>query len=164
MADVTVHVVHQTQARSGRESHPVADTVEVFRGALVGLQAGFVNHWADGANDAFLGIVIGGDSTAVTANPGQIIGDTSETPDPEAHINTEGVILQHLTSVLDTTAAITQANVGDHVYCGTSNVDDMELNTTGNTSPIGVLVRFVSTTDMDVKLLTPTEFLSQVLA
>jgi hypothetical protein len=72
-----------------------------------------------------------------------------------------GVVLMHLDSVGDTPS---QAKVGDLVYCGTSNTDDMTLDSTGRTHPIGILWFYRSATDVDVKLFTPAEMLVQATA
>ena len=158
MADLAASKTMETAPSAGRISLPIANGITAYEGMLVGIEGGYANHWADGANDVFAGIATRGDDVA---NDGVLTGDTSASPVPELTVDCSGVILMHLDSVGDTPS---QAKVGDHVYCDSSNTDDMTLESSGMTSPIGILWRFRSTTDVDVKLLTPSEFLAQVLA
>jgi len=157
MVDVTARKTLATKTRSGRSAYPIADGVTLFEGALVGLEGGYLNHWADGANDVFVGIVLG---DALGVSPGAALtGDTSGTPVPEARVDDSGVTLLGLDSVDGTPTA---ANVGDVVYCTTSNTDDLTL--TPGTHPIGFLSGFRSATDVDVTLLTTAEMLAQATA
>lgn len=158
MADLTAHKEHKTRPRAGRDAFPIANGVTLYAGALVGLESGYLNHWADGANDVFLGMMQGGYDRA---GDGVLTGATADTPDPEGYVDTSGVILRKLASVGDTPA---QAKVGDLVYCNTSNTDDMTLNSSGMTHPIGWVVRYRSATDIDVQLFTPAEMLAQATA
>jgi len=164
MADLAAHLVLETKPGPtvpGQLSAPIADAVTLYAGALVGLEGGYANHWADGANDVFAGIVVNGDIDASTTNV--YLGDITPAAGlvtPEVSIAT-GVTLMHLDSVGDTP---TQAKVGDLVYCNTSNVADMTLNASGMTHPIGWLSRFRSATDVDVTLFTPSEMLAQATA
>jgi hypothetical protein len=125
---------------------------------LCALEGGYINHWADGANDVFAGVLLGGDDRA---GDGVLTGNTSDTPPPEARVDVSGVTLMHLSGVGDTP---TQAKVGDLVYCGTSNVADITLSATGRNHPIGYMSRFRSATDVDVTLFTPAEMLAQATA
>lgn len=156
MADVTANKVLETKPRAGRDAYQIANAVTLYEGALVGLEAGFLNHWADGATDVFLGILIGGDDRL---NDGVIIGNTSDAKPPEGFVNTEGPILMHLDSVAGTP---TQAKVGDPVFSATSNTDDITL-TKGSNKAIGRMVRFRSATDVDVQLFTMWEFINHVV-
>lgn len=159
MVDVTTSKVHKTQPRSGYASYPIADGVTLYPGALVGLEGGYLNHYADGANDVFVGVVIG---DALGISPGAALtGDTSATPVPQARVDQSGVTLMHLASVDGTPS---QAKVGDVVYCGTSNVDDITLTVGSRLHPIGYLSAFRSTSDVDVTLFTPAEMLAQATA
>ncbi len=155
MADRTTTKIIETRPSAGRDSFAIADGVTVAAGTLAQLQAGFLNHWDDsGSNDNFLGIVIGGKDRA---SDGIIIGETSDTPDPRAFVDTSGVILMHLDSIDGTPV---QANVGAVVYCPDSDTDNIDLQASGNTNAIGVLWNFRTATDCDVKLFTPAEFLA----
>jgi len=155
MADRTTTKIIETRPSAGRDSFPIADGVTVAAGTLVQLEAGFLNHWDDSAsNDVFVGIVIGGEDRA---GDGIIIGETSDTPDPRAFVDTSGVILMHLDSINGTPS---QAKVGDLIYCDDSDTDNMDLQASGNTNAIGVLWEFRSTTDCDVKLFTPAEYIA----
>ena len=111
MADVTARKTLATKTRSGRSAYPIANGVTLYEGALVGLEGGYLNHWADGANDVFVGIVLG---DALGVSPGAALtGDTSATPVPEARVDDSGVTLLGLDSVGGTPTA---AKVGDIVY------------------------------------------------
>lgn len=160
MADLAAHTIIKTRPRAGRDSFVIADTITLYVGALVGLEGGYLNHWADGANDVFMGVVLGGDDRG---KDGILLGETSDVPPPEARVNTEGVVLMHLDSVAAQTT-LSEANLGDLVYCGTSNTDDMTLVSSGRNHPIGWIVRFRSATDVDVQLFTPSEMLAQATA
>lgn len=160
MADLAASVVHKTQAR-GRNAAQIANGVTLYEGALVGLEAGYLNHWADGANDVFWGVLLGpGIGLAVGA---ALTGNTSATPPPEGQVDTSGVVLMHLDSVAGQVAT-TIANQGDLVYCATSNTDDMTLVASGHTHPIGWISRWRATDDIDVQLFTPAEMLAQATA
>jgi hypothetical protein len=125
MVDVTARKTLATKTRSGRSAYPIADGVTLYEGALVGLEGGYLNHWADGANDVFVGIVLG---DALGVSPGAALtGNTSATPVPEARVDDSGVTLLGLTSVGGTPTA---AKVGDIVYATTSNTDDLTLDAT----------------------------------
>ena len=152
MADLAATSIPTTSPRAGRQAGPMADGVTLYAGALVGFQAGYVNHWAAGVNDAFLGIMLGG---VDRAGDGILIGETSDTPDPEAYLDTSGVTLLALTVL----GSPTQAKVGQHIYCSTSNTADMTLDPAGagTARPIGYMSRYTSATDQDVTLFTPTE-------
>jgi len=157
MADLSANVIHKTRG-STRQSAPIANGVTLYEGALVGWEGGYANHWADGANDVFAGIVLG---AGIGIAPGAaLLGNTSATPIPEVQIDTSGVTLMHLDSIDGTP---TQAKVGDIVYGVSSNTDDLDLTAvTANNTPVGWLSYFRSATDSDVTLFTPSEFLAYV--
>ena len=157
MADLAASTVHKTQPRAGRHSFPIANGVTVYEGQLVGIEGGYANHWADGANDIFAGILLRGDDPNTD---GTLLGDTTASPIPEATVDTSGVTLMHLS--IGGTA--TQAKVGDYVYCGTSNVTDMTLNSSGRTHPIGIMTRYRSATDVDVTLFSMMDHAVQAIA
>jgi hypothetical protein len=158
MADRTTTKIIETRPSSGRDAFPIADGVTVAAGTLIGIEGGHANHWADGANDVFAGICIGGDDRS---GDGILIGETSDDPDPQCHVDTSGVTLMHLDSIGDTPL---QSEVGDLVYCVDSDTDSMTLLASGRTHPIGWMVRFRSATDVDVRLFTPSEMLCQATA
>lgn len=164
MADLTANTVLKTRPRAGVDAFPIANTAVVYQGCLVQLSAGFLDDWDDaGAGSTFLGVLLGGDQTGNAAGETGFTGDTSgaPAPDPEGRVDTSGVIIMHIASLNGTP---TQAKVGDLVYAGTSNVDDMDLQASGNTDPVGLLWRFRSATDVDVMLFTPAEFMAQQTA
>jgi len=159
MADASARTIQKTQTRSGYNAYPIANTIEVFEGMLGSLEGGYLNHWADGANDVFVGLVLG---DALGISPGATLtGDTGASPIPEARVDESGVTLMHLASVAGTP---TQAKVGDLVYCATSNTDDITLTIGALNHPIGYMSKFRSATDVDVTLFTPAEMLAQATA
>lgn len=149
MADQAAKVIRKTRAR-GVESHVIADGVTVYEGMLAQSQSGYCNHWDE--TGQFLGLVVGGDDRA---KDGVLLGETSDTPPPEARIDCSGVILMHMAVA----GTVTQADVGALIYCATSNPADMTKTDTTN-PPIGRLVKFRSTSDCDVQLFTPAEWLA----
>ena len=165
MADLILTQQNETRVRGGRDAFPITNTEVLYAGGLVQLSAGYAADWDDaGAGSTFLGVCIGGEthgSTATVARLNGFTGSTGITPVPEVFIDTSGVILTHLDSINGTP---TQAKVGDLIYGGTGNTDDLDLQASGNTDPIGVLWRFRTATDCDVMLFTPTEFLAQQTA
>lgn len=162
MADRTTNKFIEMRAgpNSGNtKSYPIADGVTVAIGTLVQLEAGYLNHWDDGAIsdlDTFVGIVVGGDSYN---KDGIIIGETTPTNNrsvPRARV-AMGQILVGLDSV---NGPVAQTSVGLLVYCSDSDTDNMDVQSSGNTNAIGWVNEFRSTTDIDVRLFTPEEFLA----
>ena len=156
MADVTASATRKTAPAPATLSLQIADGVTVYAGMLVGIEGGFANHWADGANDVFAGILLNGDDRA---GDGVLLGETSDTPPPRCRVQT-GITLMHQ-SIGGSPA---QANVGDLVYCGTSNPADMTLTASGRNHPIGWMSDYRAATDVDVTLFTPSTMLAQATA
>jgi hypothetical protein len=164
MADATSNNDAQTiESRGPVDSFVIADGVTLYKKTLVSLEGGYLNHWADGANDQFAGVLKDGDIRDYTT--GAITGETSDSPPPEGYVYTDGVTLMHLDSVLGPDGGnVGQDDVGKFVYCSTSNPDDLTLVSTGATHPVGILKRFRSATDVDVKLFSMMEAAAQRLA
>jgi len=161
MADLAVHTTLKTRPRAGRDAFAITNAVVLYQGTLVQLSAGFLDHWDDaGAGSTFMGILLGGKDRA---GDGVITGNTTDTPDVEGYVDTSGVVLMHLDSVAGQ-GATTIAIVGDLVYSGDSDVASITTVASGNTDPIGFVIRWRSTTDIDVQLFTPAEFLAQQTA
>lgn len=164
MADLAATTLLKTRPRAGRDSFPIANTEVLYANALVQLSAGWLADWDDaGAGSTFMGIFLGGDtssSTAAVARLGGSTGAVAASPQPHGYVDTSGVILMHL----NITGTPTQAVVGDLVYSADSDVTSITTNSSGRTDPIGTLIRYRSSTDVDVMLFTPTEFLAQQTA
>jgi hypothetical protein len=158
MADLAKNLSTLQYRKPGLLHGPMADGITLFHGMLVGIESGYLNHWADGANDVFAGILILGDDRAWD---GVLTGETSDTLVPQASVDTSGLILEHLASLGGTP---TQAKVGDYVYSATSNPDDLTLDNTSRNHPVGFLCYYRSATDCDVQLFSIGEHLAQVLA
>jgi len=155
MADLAANAIPKSQPRSGYNAYPIANGVTLYPGALVSLEGGYLNHWADGANDVFAGVCLG---DAIGISPGAaLLGNTGATPVPEARVDQSGATIMHVAALGGTP---TQAKVGDYVYCADSNSANMTLSATGATNPIGYLSKYRSATDCDVTLFTPEEFLA----
>lgn len=159
MADVSANTSPKQRAR-GQGRYPIADASTIYIGGLVGLEAGYIDDWADSASTTFLGILRGGDDEgrALSDAVGTLVGKTSLTPDPGAFVDETGRVLTGLT-VLGTP---TQAKVGDRIWCDTSNVADITLTPAdGKSRSIGWMSGYASATDQDVTLYTPSEFQAQ---
>jgi len=161
MADVTANKVLTTTTRSGRSAYQIKNGDTIYAGELVGIEAssGYLTTWADGANDVFIGIVLG-DALGVSPG-GALTGDTSATPVPEARVDDSGVVLTHLTSVAGASAVTA---TGDLVYCPDGDIDELTTTIGSNVHPVGFVKRWRSATDVDVQLFTPTEMLAQANA
>lgn len=149
MTDQAVHVIRKTQQGVATEAGIIADGVTVYVGMLAQYEGGYINHWDE--TGKFAGLVIGGKDRA---RDGVLLGETSDTPPPEAII-AKGATLMHVAVA----GTVTQADVGVLIYCADSNVGGLTKTDTTN-PPVGRLKRFRSTTDCDVQLFTPEEWLA----
>ena len=158
MADLAAKTTWKTAGiPKEKGSGIIADGVTVYEGMFCAQsESGYVNHWADGATDVWGGLLVGGDDRA---NDGVLLGETSDTPPPRARFQS-GFIMVGMSGVAGQTT-LTQANVGNLVYCPTSDPADMTTVGSGNTNPIGRIDAFRSTTDIDVYIFTPEEVRSQ---
>ena len=159
MADAAADVYPKYEGGDGSTiSFTIADGVTVYRGSLVGLESGYLNHWADGASDQFAGLLISGDVRELTgSNAGKITGETSDDIPPKGIVLTGGITLRNMDSVLGPAGGsdtVAQNDVGAPVYCKTSNLDDLTMDASGSVHMIGLLTVFRSATDVDVKLLS----------
>jgi len=152
MSDQAAKAVRKTAPRSGTRAVPIANGVTLYEGQFVQYEGGYANHWDE--TGQFAGICVGGKDRL---RDGVLLGNTSDTPPPEAIIDESGTVLMHM-SIGGTP---TQAKVGLLVYCADSNPANMTMTDTTN-FPIGRLVRYRSATDVDVELFTPTEHLAGV--
>lgn len=150
MSDQSARAIRKTSPRAGFASYIIADGVTLYEGQLVQLESGYLNHWDE--TGKFLGVLIGGDDRA---RDGVILGETSDTPPTEGRVDESGVTLMHV-AVAGTP---TQADVGALIYCADSNPANLTKTDTTN-PPVGRLKRFRSTSDCDVELFTPTEWLA----
>lgn len=151
MSDQAAKVIRKTAPR-GSFAQKIANGVTVYEGMFAQLESGYINHWDE--TGVFLGIVVGGDDRA---KDGVLTGNTSDTPPPEARVDDSGVTLMHM-AVGGTPS---QADVGALIYCADSNPANMTKTDTTN-PPVGWLRRYRSTSDCDVQLFTPAEFLAGI--
>jgi len=147
MANPTVDAIYETRPRAGRQSAIVTNATQLVAGSLVCLlSTGYVGFWDDGAASIFLGLCTE-----------SVLGNTSATPPTEAKVNTEGVTLRNITVA----GTPTQAKVGDPVYSADGNVGSITLTIGALNHPIGYMSRYISATEQEVTLFTPTEMLAQ---
>jgi len=147
MANPSASIINETRPRAGRQSLIVTNATQLYAGALVGILAtGYVGFWDDNAAAVFLGIC-----------EEDVLGDTSATPPVEAKVNTEGVTLRNIT----VGGTPTQAKVGDPVYSADGNITSLTLTIGTLNHPIGYMSRYISATEQEVTLVTPTEMLAQ---
>ncbi len=124
-----------------------ADTI--YSGGLVGANAaGFAIPWADSATDFFLGIA--------TANSTSVSGASPKT---RAQVDISGVIIRGIPI-----ASAVQGSIGDQVHCTTDNVRaDCVLDAAATSRGIGIIVRFGTASDCDVKLYSLGEWFARYL-
>ena len=79
MADAAAHTEPKYAPRTDTQSFPIADGQTIYRGSLGGIAAGYLDDWADGATDLFVGLIFGGDDygRAAGANAGTLTGSIS---------------------------------------------------------------------------------------
>lgn len=152
-ANQSANALRKTATR-GRGTYPIANASVVYPGMFAGLKSGYLDHYDAGTTTTFLGIVLAGDDRVLD---GVFTGNTSDSPPPEARVDESGPVLMHV-AVGGTPS---QADVGQLVYCATSNPADM-TKTDNAKPPVGWLKRFRSVTDCDVQLFTPSEWLTGV--
>lgn len=147
MADRTTNKIYKTKGGFQTEAYRIADGVTLGVGALVQTESGYLNHWDESGD--FIGIVVGGTDRA---RDGVIIGETSDTPPPEA-IVAIGATLMHVAVA----GTVTIADVGELVYSADS--DPASLTKTDTTNPpVGRIVRVHSAGIASVQLFTPSEW------
>jgi hypothetical protein len=145
MANLTADTIHETRPRAGRDSYVVDDTVQLFAGSFVGVDAsGYLDKWADTAGHEFQGLLLEG-----------VTGDISALPPVEGRVDTSGVTL-----LSATVAAAVQGSVNALVYCETDNPADMDLTASVSVAAVGWVKRFISAGVADVTLFTPEEHLA----
>lgn len=147
MANPSAATIHETRPRHGRQSFIVTNGTQLYAGALVGILAtGYVGFWDDNAAGVFLGVL-----------QEDVLGNTSATPPTEAKVNTNGDVLRNITVA----GTPTQAKVGDPVYSADGNVTSITLTIGALNHPIGYMSRYISATEQEVTLFTPTEMMAQ---
>lgn len=151
MSDQAAKVIRKTSDR-GRGSYQIANTVVLYEGQLCQLESGYLNHWDQ--TGTFLGILLGGDDRA---KDGVLTGNTSDTPPPEGRVDESGTVLMHVA----VGGSPTIANQGALIYCADSNPANLTKTDTTH-PPVGWLKRFRSSSDCDVQLFTPAEFLAGI--
>ena len=148
MADRTLNNTdYKWKPRATGKAFPITDAITIGLGALVQLEAGYLNHWDE--TGGFQGILINGDSRL---DDGVIVGNTTDTPPPEGRVDVSGATIYGLTIA----GTPTQAKVGDLVYSADSDLASVTFTDTTN-PPIGWCSRYTSATDQDLTLFTPEE-------
>lgn len=145
----------KTSERGKTDTFVVKNSQALYHGGLVGLDAnGVLVPWDDTAvTNRFLGI-FDAFEPALTSGAATTTGNTSATPAVRGRVRTGGETLRGV----DVAGVTARANIGEPVYGTTDNHTDLTLTPTAFVKPIGRLVDFRSTSDMDVKLFTPDEY------
>jgi hypothetical protein len=145
MANLALNAHLRTQDRGWR-SIPAANGVTFFSGGLVGINSsGYMVKWANTTGHLFAGILLG-----------PVVGDTSATPVPEGRVDTSGKTIMGCTVA----GATTIASTGVLVYCTSDNITDMSTSATSNVKAVGRVARWNSSTNCDVTLFTPEEYMA----
>lgn len=154
MADKAANTIYECLQRGETDSFALANGVTFYLGMFCNIESGYLNHWNDDGTSSFCGVLVRCDSRL---NDGVYTGNTSDTPPPEGSVNTSGMTLVGV-PVAGATA------VGELVYCADSDPANMLVESSGRNDPIGVIKRFVSASDCDVKLFSWMEHLAQQTA
>ena len=146
MVDRAVNKIFET---SGADRVPVviANGVTLPIGSLAQFEAGFANHYTGVVTNSLAGLVVGGENVNSDGEP---VGDTSLSPQPKAYIDMSGAVLKSIPVASATVAGV-------YVYCNDSDLDNATITQPSTDDPIGMIVRFGSASDCDVKLFSPTE-------
>lgn len=146
MAALTKEQINLGFGRAKTRSFVVADTVTLYAGELVCLNAGgFLAKLADTAGFRFVGVV----QQTVT-------GATGATPPVEAIVDVSGVTLQNVAIA----GTFVQGDVRSVVFNTTGNPADTTKTAPTNLKAIGYASRFRSAGFGDVTLFTPEEHLA----
>lgn len=123
---------------------PGAGSTTFYAGALVGVVSGtgYCVRMSDTANLSFLGVVM-----TQTVNSGA-------SDHADVAVDTSGVIFEKVT----VTGATSVVAVGGKVFATAD--DTLTLTATSNTKPVGVVTRYYSGSIVDVKLMTPSEYMA----
>jgi len=148
MADRTVNKIYTTKGID-RLAVPIINAVAIPIGTLVQEQGGYANHW-DGTN-TLMGIVVGGEGL-VSGIP---TGDTSATPDPCVYVDTSGATIVGI----PVAGASAVTVIGEFVYCDDSDLANATLTQPTTDAPIGIVVGWRTSTDVDVRLFSMVEHL-----
>lgn len=120
----------------------VLNAQQIFSGALCAVDGnGFIQNWADTAGFNFAGMAMTG-----------VTGDTAVSPDVEVKLNTSGPIVKEVA----VTGATGIGDVGDLCFATDENTYNLAVST--NVKAVGVVTRYYSGTDCDVRLFTPAEY------
>lgn len=156
MADLTTNKTTVPTRPPGTSAYVLKDAETIGVGALAQLKSGYLENWDQ--TGTLVGMVVGGD---IRSNDGLavIIGETSDTPPPNAYVDERGLIV----TIPTCAGSPAQSKVGDKVYCTTSNIfADATLTRPSTNPPVGILVAYRSATDMDVRLFTPGEYMAGI--
>jgi hypothetical protein len=121
----------------------------IYAGGLVGINAsGFAVPWDDVATTQLAGLA--------TKNSTSVSGASPKT---RAHVDCSGPIVKNIP-----VASAVQGSVGLQVHCTTDNVQtDCVLDAGATSRGIGVIIRFGSASDCDIKLYSIGEWFARYL-
>ncbi len=145
MANLDAAKIQRTAPRGATKSFVVADTITIYAGALVGLNAGgYADKWVDQAGHTFLGVALQ-----------TVTGNLSASLKPEVMVDVSGVTLRDVTIA----GTFVQADLNSILHCATDNAADAKKAANTNTKGIGWASRFASAGVGDITLFTPEEYL-----
>lgn len=143
MANLSKNTYHKTAPRGKTRSFVVDNGVQIYAGALVGIDAsGYLDIMSDTAGHKFIGVALE-----------DALGNTSATPPTECRVNTEGMTLENVAIA----GTFVQADVNSLIYCSTSNPADSTKTEATNIEAIGWASRFRAAGYGDITLFTPEE-------
>ena len=132
---------------------PIADTEVIFKGAFVAINtAGFAVNIVDTAGFEPLGVVTAFDEQ--NTDQESVTGDTSASVVPAVDVDISERVARKMTVV----GATTQALVGEPVFATDENT--FTMTPTVNIPAIGTVVRFHSSTIVDVLLFAHSEMVN----
>ena len=158
-ADITDGRVRARSATT--RTYEVKNAQAMYRGGLCGLDAnGLLVPWDDTAiTQRFLGI-FEDFIPALTSGVPTTVGNTSAEPVVRGRVRCDGAEVQGI----DVAGVSARASVGEPVYATSDDITrgsgaaSLTLTPTAFVKPVGRLIDFHSTSDMDIRLLTPEEY------
>lgn len=147
----------KTRDRSKTRTFEVKNAQALYEQGLVGLDAnGLLVPWTDTAADTTFCGVFQGFTPALSSGIPTTVGNTSGEPIVRGVVRTDGAELYGV----DVTGASARTQLGDPVYATSDDPDaGLTLAPTSFVKPVGFLLDYHSSTNQDVQLFTPREYL-----
>lgn len=153
-------LIPRTIRGSKTYSVKVKNAVTIYFGTFVAMElsSGFAIPWTGAAGELLLGraLATADPTTAAAGTQGAfVLGATGSTPVPEITVAAESEILQKVS----VTGATAITDLGKSVYASDDNVLTLTRPTRGG-NPVGVVLRYISSTDCDVLVYSTSERLA----